>query len=123
MFESLFPLILILGAYYVWHDALKAREWARGLSQQLCAQARVQLLDQTIALQRLGVARGADGRLHLKRRYRFEISTDGVDRHHGSLEMLGDELLSHSLPLAETAASLPSTSNVIDLHPRNPARH
>ena len=122
MIETLLPLILVLGAFYAWHDALKAREQARALSQQLCAQAGVQLLDQTIALQRLGVARGSDGRLRLRRRYRFEISTDGLDRHGGTLEVFDGELLSHTLPMLQPA--VPEFSNVIELRPRTPAsRH
>jgi hypothetical protein len=124
MLETLLPLLLILAACYAWQDALKARERARLLSHELCAHARVQLLDQTVALQRLGVARGTDGWLHLRRRYRFEISTDGVDRHHGTLELMDGELLSHSLPLGPESPA--SVSNVVELHPRatlTPPRH
>jgi hypothetical protein len=125
MIETMLPLIVILSGFYVWHDALKARELARAVSQQLCAQAGVQLLDQTIALQRLGVARGHDGRLHLRRRYRFDISTDGTDRHQGTLEMLDGELLSHTLPIATTSTDR-GASNVIELRahtPIAPPRH
>jgi len=108
MFETLLPLLLILLAFYVWHAALRSRELARAISQRLCSEARVQLLDQTVALQRVGFARGSDGRLHLRRRYRFELSTDGADRHQGTLELLDGELLSHSLPLP-ASMSLPPT--------------
>lgn len=119
MIETMLPLIIILSGFYIWHDALKARELARALSQQLCAQAGVQLLDQTIALKRLGIARGSDGRLHLRRRYRFDISTDGMDRHQGTLEMFDGELLAHTLPIA-TASSDRGASNVIELRTRTP---
>lgn len=119
MLETLLPLVLILLGYYLWHGALKAREQARAIGHALCARARVQLLDQTVALQRLGIARGADGRLHLRRRYRFELSIDGVDRHSGTLEILDGELLSHSLPMpADVSAA--AFANVIDLHTRTP---
>ena len=121
MIETMLPLIVVLSGFYIWHDALKAREQARMLSQRLCADAGLQLLDQTIALQRLGIARGSDGRLHLRRRYRFEISTDGMDRHAGTLETFDGELLSHTLPLTAPGAHV--NSNVIELHARTPARH
>jgi len=121
MYETMLPLITVLSGFYIWHAALKARELARALSQQLCARAGVQLLDQTVALQRLGIARGDDGRLHLRRRYRFDISTDGVDRHQGTLEMLDGELQSHSLPLATAPAPAAGQSNVIPFQP--PVRH
>jgi hypothetical protein len=119
MLEALLPLILILLGFYLWQSALKAREQARAISHRLCAQAHVQLLDQTVALQRLGIARGADGWLHLLRRYRFELSIDGLDRHQGTLEMLDGVLLSHSMPIADAAdAPAVNVSNVIDLHSR-----
>lgn len=116
MLETLLPPLVILFAFYVWHAALKAREQARALSHALCARAHVQLLDQTVALQRIGIARGSDGRLHLRRRYRFELSTDGVDRHSGTLEILDGELLAHTLPVNDAAAA--AASNVIDLGAR-----
>jgi hypothetical protein len=119
MLEALLPLILILLGFYLWQSALKAREQARAISHALCARARVQLLDQTVALQRLGIARGADGWLHVRRRYRFELSIDGVDRHQGSLEILDGVLLSHSMPIADASdAPAVNVSNVIDLHSR-----
>jgi hypothetical protein len=118
MLETLLPLILILLGFYLWQSALKAREQARAISHALCARARVQLLDQTVALQRLGIARGADGWLHVRRRYRFELSMDGVDRHQGSLEILDGVLLSHSMPMAAAEAPAPIlTTNVIELRP------
>ncbi len=117
MLQTLLPPILILLGFYLWQSALKAREQARAISHALCAQARVQLLDQTVALQRLGIARGADGWLHLRRRYRFELSIDGLDRHQGTLELLDGMLLSHSMPIRDDApAGL--ASNVIDLSSR-----
>jgi hypothetical protein len=118
MLQTMLPLILILLGFYLWQGALKARERAREVSHALCTQARVQLLDQTVALQRVGVARGADGWLHLRRRYRFELSTDGMDRHQGTLELLDGILLSHSMPMPEEA-SIAATlgSNVIELRP------
>jgi uncharacterized protein DUF3301 len=122
MLETMLPLVLILFGFYMWQSALKAREQARAISHALCAQARVQLLDQTVSLQRLGVARGSDGWLHLRRRYRFELSTDGVDRHQGTLELLDGVLLSHSMPFAENEAAT-NTSNVIELRAAPPRLH
>lgn len=124
MLQTLLPLILILSGFYLWQSALKAREQARAISHALCARAGVQLLDQTVALQRLGIARGTDGWLHLRRRYRFELSLDGQDRHQGSLEILDGVLLSHSLPMLPEAApaAVISGSNVIELRP-SPRSH
>lgn len=118
MFDGMFLIILVLVLYYVWRSALGAREQARELGTALCARANVQLLDQTVALQRLGLMRGSDGRLRIRRRYRFELSTDGLDRQQGSLDIAEDRLISYSLPVhaqdAAPAYSSPvSGSNVI----------
>ncbi|MGA9333313.1 MAG: DUF3301 domain-containing protein [Rudaea sp.] len=95
------PLVLLLLAAYLWQAALRSREHARALGHALCRRAQVQLLDDTVALQRLRIGRGSDGWLHWLRRYRFELSTDGRDRHFGSLDILGENMISYSLPLIE----------------------
>jgi hypothetical protein len=106
MVDAFLPFIFVLLAFYVWQTMLRARENARRLGHELCAQAHVQLLDQTVALQRLGIERGDDGRLHWRRRYRFDVSTNGSDRHQGTLDMMDGRLLGHSLPMFG-AAELP----------------
>ncbi len=122
MYDALLPFLMVLLAIYVWQSALRARERARQYGHELCANAGVQLLDQTVALQKLNLQRGADGRLHWRRRYRFDVSTNGADRHHGTLDILDGELLGHTLPMFG-ASALPhiepaapgseATSNVI----------
>jgi hypothetical protein len=82
----------------VWQDALSARELARRVSQRLCAEAGVQLLDQTVALRRLALARAGDGWLALRRWYSFDVSTDGSDRHRGSLRLLRGKVEAFSVP-------------------------
>lgn len=118
MYDALLPFLVVLLAIYAWQASLRARERARQLGQELCAGANVQLLDQTVSLQRLRIERGGDGRLHWRRRYRFEVSTDGSDRHQGTLDVMEDRLLGHSLPMFG-AAQVPhlepesTTSNVV----------
>ncbi|MEP6939823.1 MAG: DUF3301 domain-containing protein [Rudaea sp.] len=108
-------LILVLAALYAWQNALRARDLARSLGHGICADAGVQLLDQTVTLSGLGLARNAQGHLRLRRNYAFEISLDGMDRHRGGLQMLDGRLLSWSLPTHEVpgAKVIPSLGNVI----------
>jgi hypothetical protein len=71
----------------------------------------VQLLDQTVSLTRIRIAR-VDGLPTLVRRYGFEISLDGSDRHRGHLDLEGHALGAWSLPeLANLRAA--SDSNVV----------
>ena len=85
----------------LWMDALAARELAASLSRKLCREAGLQLLDQSVSLQRLGFS-GASGGFSLRRQYGFEVSMDGTDRYRGSLNLIGKRLDTYSLPWIPT---------------------
>jgi hypothetical protein len=126
MFDAFVPFLLVLFAIYVWQAALRARERARQFAHALCAEAHVQLLDQTVSLQRLRIRRGDDGRLHWLRRYRFELSTNGSDRHHGTLDLMEDRLISHSLPMLDSDALQTVVADggaTVIAFPRRPTLH
>ena len=106
MFEPMLLLLLILAGAYAWQSALRERERARTLCFDLCMQANVQLLDQTVALQRMRLIRVPQG-LRLRRDYRFDFSIDGRDRHRGTLSLIAGELQTHSLPIIDAYASEP----------------
>jgi hypothetical protein len=131
MFDAFVPFLLVLLAIYLWQVSLRAKERARHFAMGLCGEAGVQLLDQTVSLQRLRIRRGGDGRLHWLRRYRFELSTNGSDRHHGSLDVMQDRLLAHSLPLLNASglqantlhAVVPDSGSTVIAFPRRPTVH
>jgi len=125
MIESLGLLLLILGAIYAWQNALRAREHARAHCRDLCARAGVQLLDQTVALRRMRLERVPGHGLRLRRCYGFEFSTNGADRLRASLDLVGDELVAHDLPLADASAAHepPRGGNVIELRPTTRTLH
>ena len=111
MFGPMLLLLLILAGAYAWQNALRARERARELGSDLCMQANVQLLDQTVALQRMRLIRGPHG-LRLRRDYRFDFSIDGRDRHRGSLSLVAGELQTHSLAIIDVQA-IDALDNVV----------
>lgn len=129
MFDAFVPFLLVLLAIYLWQASLRAKERARRFATALCADAGVQLLDQTVSLQRLRIRRGDDGRLHWLRRYRFELSTNGSDRHHGSLDVTRDRLVAHSLPMLASAGLdaldpvVPASGATVIAFPRRPTVH
>lgn len=106
MTGSLFLLLAAGAAVALWLDALAARELAGRYSRQLCADANLQWLDQSVALQRIGFTR-IDGRLALTRRYRFEVSFDGTDRHAASVSLRGRRMAHYTLPVRESPAGEP----------------
>jgi hypothetical protein len=111
MFGPMLLLLLILAGAYAWQNALRARERARALCSDLCMQANVQLLDQTVALQRMRLIRAPHG-LRLRRDYRFDFSIDGRDRHRGSLSLVAGELQTHSLAIVD-AQAIEALDNVV----------
>lgn len=92
--------MLVLGVGWLWLDGARAREMAVGLAQRACEERGVQLLDQAVALRRLGLRWRAQG-LRIRRVYRFEFSEEGVGRRTGYLVLLGLDLVDLSLGLPQ----------------------
>lgn len=107
MLELALPALLLVTAGWLWHSALGAKECARSHARRICAHAQLQLLDETVSLQRMRPQRGADGWLQWRRDYAFDVSSNGADRHAASLRLNGNALLSYRLPNLQPPA-LPS---------------
>ena len=106
-------LFTIALAVWLWMDALGARERAIRHGRELCREAGVQLLDQTVSLTRIRIAR-VDGLPTIVRRYGFDISLDGSDRHRGHLDLEGHPHGARRLPQVEPLRALPD-SNVVPI--------
>lgn len=77
---------------WYWRDSLAAREATVAAARRACNDMGVQLLDQTVSLVGRGVSL-RDGPPRLRRRYRFEFSTDGSDRCLGHAETVGHRVV------------------------------
>lgn len=91
-FDNMLGILAVGGIAWIWYRGLTLRERALAAIDRICAELRVQALDQTVALRRIGLGRDAYGRLSLRRTYGFEFSVRGADRCPGSLTFLGDLL-------------------------------
>ncbi|MEO5559318.1 MAG: DUF3301 domain-containing protein [Dokdonella sp.] len=91
-------LLAISVLIWMWMDALNARERAIHAGRELCREAGVQWLDQTVSLKRVRVGL-RNGMPTFLRRYGFEVSLNGSDRHRGHLDLSGHHLEAWSLPL------------------------
>jgi Protein of unknown function (DUF3301) len=92
MLEQLLLLLPVAGAVWLFFDGVRVRELALDIGRDYCANLGLQLLDETVSMQRLGVARAVDGRLRVRRRYGFEFTSDGEKRYRGELTMLGSKV-------------------------------
>ena len=88
--------ILILLGWYMW-QAQKSREQAREMASSYCKQLELQLLDDTVVLSRIRFKKSQPGRIKISRTYQFEFSSMGNERYHGSLELLGNQMVDISL--------------------------
>ncbi|MFU8877963.1 MAG: DUF3301 domain-containing protein [Wenzhouxiangellaceae bacterium] len=83
------PALLVLAALVLWwHGWIQALERARVIAGNFCRKQHWQLLDQTVSLRGIRIARGERGLL-LVRSWRFEFSTDGSQRLSGGLITAG----------------------------------
>ncbi len=86
--------LLLLGALtWLWMDSLKAREACIPAARRVCEAEGLLFLDETVAIASIWPARSDDGRLRLRRVYRFEYSETGNDRNRGSVTLQGQEVV------------------------------
>lgn len=95
-------LLIVVALILAWLEAMRVRDLALHEARRLCQSQQVQLLDETIGLAGLRLRRH-DGRLKLEKRYGFEVSLDGHDRHHGHLWLAGRRVVGISTPWAGSA--------------------
>ena len=82
--------LLLLG--WLWFDSMRARERALAAASRACERDGLQLLDETVECVSLRPARSNDGRVALRRIYRFEFSDSGDNRRGGSIVMLSGKV-------------------------------
>jgi len=83
-------VVAVLGALaWFWLDSLKTREIAIAAAKRACDTDAVQLLDDTVAMVSIRLARNPNGQVSLRRFYRFEFSDTGDNRRGGMVLMLG----------------------------------
>lgn len=92
MLTAIIVLALFGAVVLTWSNVRAAAEIATWHGRKACEASGVQWLDHTVMLEHLRLRRAPDGWIRALRRYRFDFSTDGHDRHRGHLELLGDRL-------------------------------
>jgi len=84
--------IIILGLLaMLWLSGARAREMAVAISKTTCKREGYQLLDDSVALQRIGLRWTAQG-IRFRRMYRFDYSIEGTLREIGYVILLGYHL-------------------------------
>ena len=86
-------ILLLAALAWLWLDSLRAREIAVRAAREVCMAENLQLLDWTVAIANLKLARDGNGRLRIQRAYDFEYSDTGNNRIKGSLVLLGHRVV------------------------------
>lgn len=90
---ELLGLIVLAGGAWLWLDGLRARDGGIAAARAACHAEGLQLLDDTVSLSGLRLARDEGGRLMLRRVYDFEYSDTGDNRRNGSVVLLGHRVV------------------------------
>ena len=77
---------------WLWFDSMRAREHALAAGARACEHEGLQFLDQTVECVSVRPARDENGRVALRRIYRFEFSDNGHNRRGGSIVTMGGEV-------------------------------
>jgi len=98
MLDNLVLISLLLLAYWYWHKAQYFKAMALKATKARCKTLEVLMLDDYVALNRIGVKKNAAGRWQIYRCYAFEFASTGEDRYQGVCTILGDRVLSINMP-------------------------
>ena len=95
--EAYIFFLVLVSALIYWYTAQQAKTFAVVFAKRECDKHDVQLLDQTVQQQKLSLSRNHAHQWRFWREYRFEYSSDGINRYQGRLVILGHRLLRSQL--------------------------
>lgn len=79
-------------------DTIGKREVAINFGRELTSRVQLQLLDETVACQKIRFSRDSRGQMQLQRTYSFETTASGSERLQCSLVLRGNLLQSWDIP-------------------------
>ena len=103
-FLELTAIALLVAIGWLWYDSLEAREAAVKAGRAACTAEGLMLLDDTVAIASLKLARDTDGRIRLQRAYNFEYSDTGNNRLAGAVVVVGHEVVMLNIGVRDALA-------------------
>lgn len=102
MISTISILILIFLLVGLWYSTMKSKELAVMTAKALCQQEQVLLLDDTVSVKKLWLARNESGRICFKRTYSFEYSLSNNQRYNGHIVIVGKTVTEKGLTISPT---------------------
>ena len=90
--EALLLVVILSAITWYWWDTMQCKEIAKTAGKHACRNSQVQFLDDTVALKKLWLRRGDNGRLQLCRIFFFEFASDGAYRYQGRIVLTGKQV-------------------------------
>ncbi len=97
-FVDVLLLCIAAAVLSLWWTGSRAKELAVNHARNLCNREGVQLLDYTVALQKMSLGQSATGSKCVRREYRFEFTAEGNYRDQGTVTLNGHALANVYLP-------------------------
>ncbi len=94
-------IVVLAALAWFWLDSIRVRETAVEAARTACNAEGVMLLDDTVAISALKLARNERGRLQFQRAYDFEYTDTGNNRLKGGIVLLGREVIMVNVGLRE----------------------
>ena len=111
-------MLLAAGAAWLWHNH-GLRERALERVKQHCKNLDIELLDENVALKKIGRIPDANGHKRLARVYNFEFTVTSDQRHTGTITQFGAHSVKIELPpypfQTEAEPSVIPSAQVIEL--------
>ena len=100
-------VVLLAALGWFWLASLRVREAAVKAARVACESEGLMLLDDTVAIRAVKLARNAEGHVRLQRSYDFEYSDTGDNRRRGSVVLLGTEVIVFNVGVRENGVVRP----------------
>jgi hypothetical protein len=95
------PVVLLAALGWFWLTSLRVREAAVKAARVACESEGLLLLDDTVAIAAIKVARDEEGHVRLQRTYDFEYSDTGDNRRKGSVVLVGTRVVIFNVGVRE----------------------
>ncbi|MBU2862872.1 DUF3301 domain-containing protein [Reinekea marina] len=82
-------LSILITVVAVWWQGQGVKSFALRQVKKYCDENNIQLLDESLIIKRLWLARGATGSVQLKRTFQFEFTSTGEHRYLGFIVLIG----------------------------------
>jgi hypothetical protein len=91
-----YSFLLLLAIYAIWLH-VNMSSIARAYARKHCETMDVQLLDQNIILKKLSLHTSSHSLIAIGRLYLFEFSSVGDSRYHGTIQLIGNRVITIDL--------------------------